>query len=83
MEIFKMKNNDDIKVGDRVKTVGGFFEGLEGIVTRVVEGVDEDEHGTIEVKATKVSHERYHYLEVGELEHFVHFGNTVLVKTGE
>lgn len=64
----------DIKVGDKVKTIG-YYEGIEGVVTQVDEGKSTEDHGGIEIRITKVNNKnKFNWLKVGSLEHFVHFG---------
>jgi hypothetical protein len=61
-----------MKVGDKVRTIG-FFAGIEGVVTEVSIGHDVEDHGGIEIRVTKSSGEQS-WIEIGSLEHFVHFG---------
>lgn len=63
-----------MKPGDRIRTIG-FNAGLEGIVTRIHEGSDSSNHGTIEVRVERITRpENFGWLEPGDLEHFSHFG---------
>lgn len=63
-----------MKVGDRIKTVG-FNEGLEGIVTQIREGINSENHGTIEVRVERITKpQNFSWLNPGDLEHFSHFG---------
>lgn len=62
----------NIKIGDKVKTIG-YYKGIEGIVSRVDKGVSTEDHGTIEIRVTKVNTKKFKWLKVGDLEHFVHF----------
>jgi preprotein translocase subunit YajC len=65
---------DEIEVGDEVRTFG-HYEGLRGIVTRVIEGRSVVDHGMIEVRITHNARpKKFSWLEVGDLECFVHFG---------
>lgn len=61
-----------MKVGDKVKSIG-FFAGLEGKVTEIIEGYDIEDHGCIEILVTKAEG-RQAYVGVGNLEHFTFFG---------
>jgi hypothetical protein len=64
-----------MKVGDLVRfNKNSFFykkgDRFLGRVTRLTEGVDVENHGTIEVLLLECPK---YYLSVGEYEHFVHF----------
>ena len=59
-----------MKIGDTVRTIG-FNEGLVGIVTKVREGFDPQNHGMIEVQITEnLKPEVFSWLNTGDLEHF-------------
>jgi preprotein translocase subunit YajC len=62
-----------MKIGDKIKTLGR-YEGLIGTVTRIREGTDVQNHGTIEVRIEKITSKNYDWLNPGDLEHFAHFG---------
>lgn len=63
-----------MKVGDRIRTIG-FNKGLEGIVTNIREGIDTENHGTIEIKVERIAVKKnFSWLKPGDLEHFSHFG---------
>ena len=61
-----------IRVGDKICTQGR-WEGLEGRVTKIREGRDYEDHGTVEIRVTRVDHDRWPHLSLGEHEHFVHW----------
>ena len=59
-----------MKIGDKVRTIG-FNEGLVGIVTKVREGFDPQNHGTIEIQITEnLKPKVFSWLNSGDLEHF-------------
>ena len=65
----------DIKVGDKVISNGTKHspKGLLGYVTRVEEGFDIEDHGTVEIIVTKLSgpaKKYYKWLKIGDREHF-------------
>ena len=63
-----------MKVGDRIRTIG-FNKGLEGIVTGIREGINSENHGTIEIKVERITEpQNFNWLNPGDLEHFSHFG---------
>lgn len=65
-----------LKIGDNVRSIG-LFSGIEGIITDYSEWEQDgplsvENHGSIEIKVTKITNNnRYHYLKIGDLEHFV------------
>lgn len=64
-----------MKKGCKVVTVGR-WAGLRGIVTRVKvpKNATVEDHGTIELRVTEVTDkEKYSWLNVGDLEHFVFY----------
>lgn len=62
-----------MKIGDRIRTIGT-FKGIEGIVTKIEEGYDTSDHGTIEIRVDRITDpDEYSWLEPGDLEHFVHY----------
>jgi hypothetical protein len=62
----------NIKIGDKVQT-HGYYTGIEGIVTKIIPGENNENHGTIEIRVTKVNNKKFNWLKIGSLEHFVHF----------
>jgi hypothetical protein len=59
-----------VKIGSKVRTIG-FNKGLIGIVTKVREGYDPQNHGTIEIRITEnLKPKVFSWLNVGDLEHF-------------
>lgn len=59
-----------MKIGCKVRTIG-FNEGLVGIVTKLREGFDTQNHGMIEVQITEnLKPEVFSWLNAGDLEHF-------------
>lgn len=44
-----------ISIGDYVRSKGKLIEGLEGIITNILEGYDNSNHGFIHIKVTKIS----------------------------
>lgn len=61
-----------MKIGDKIRTIG-YFSGIEGEVISMDLGYDIEDHGCIEIRVTKSSDSKFR-VEIGELEHFVHFG---------
>lgn len=71
----KVSKMQGISPGDKVRTkrYGTFPVGLVGYVSRVVEGFDDEDHGTVEVKITGLRGEARKYftwLKVGDKEHW-------------
>lgn len=66
-----MKLNDIV----RLKPGNYFYDKLgdrfTGRVIKVIEGTSDEDHGAINIILTKVDS---YYLDVGEIEHFVHYG---------
>ena len=59
-----------MKIGSKVRTIG-FNQGLIGIVTKVREGYDPQDHGTIEIRITEnLKPKVFSWLNTGDLEHF-------------
>jgi hypothetical protein len=62
----------DMKIGDLIRTIG-YFKGIEGVVTHIVIGNDNDDHGCIEIRVTKSSGKQ-RYIKTGSDEHFAYYG---------
>ncbi len=65
-------NKSKMITGAKIKTIG-YFAGIEGEVTKIVEGDSIENHGTIEILVTSFDKKKYDWLKIGEYEHFVHF----------
>jgi preprotein translocase subunit YajC len=64
----KVLDMKKLQVGSTIRDIGG----IEGVILSIKKGSSVENHGTIEVRITKIPKQQK-YVSVGDIEHYVHY----------